>query len=290
MKFGIYYAYWEQEWLGDYPYYIEKAARLGFDCLEVAAQQMLDLSDLQLNRIKECADDHSIILTAGIGPAAKYSLSSSDPITRSNGMEFFAQLLAALNKLNIKILGGALYSYWPIDYSKPVDKIGDWERGVKSIRDLSVIAESYGIDLCLEVLNRFENYLLNTAQEGVDFVKQVDRHNVKVMLDTFHMNIEEDSFRQAILTAGSYLGHFHSGECNRKVPGKGRIPWQEIGDALNEIQYDKCIVMEPFVRMGGTVGSDIKVWRDLSNGASDDHLDQDAKDSLIFSRLHLNKR
>jgi len=48
--------------------------------------------------------------------------------------------------------------------------------------------------------------------------------------------------------------------------------------------------MEPLVRMGGTVGSDIKVWRDLSNGASDDQLDQDAKDSLIFSRLHLNKR
>ena len=60
--------------------------------------------------------------------------------------------------------------------------------------------------------------------------------------------------------------------------------------SLNEIQNDKCIVMEPLVRMGGTVSSDIKVWRDLSNGASDDHLDHDVKDSLIFSRLHLNKR
>ena len=80
-----------------------------------------------------------------------------------------------------------------MDYTWPIDKKGDWERSVKSVREIAKVAEDCGVDLCLEVLNRFENYLINTAEEGVDFVKQVDHPSVKVMLDTFHMNIEEDS-------------------------------------------------------------------------------------------------
>jgi D-psicose/D-tagatose/L-ribulose 3-epimerase len=109
------------------------------------------------------------------------------------------------------------------------------------------------------------------------------------MLDTFHMNIEEDSIGGAIRTAGSYLGHLHTGECNRKVPGKGRTPWREIGEALKDINYDGGVVMEPFVRMGGTVGSNIKVWRDISNGANEEQLDRDAQEALEFSRYMLRK-
>ena len=74
------------------------------------------------------------------------------------------------------------------------------------------------------MLNRFENHVLNTAEEGVAFVREVGKPNVKVMLDTFHMNIEEDSFGKAIRTAGPLLGHFHTGENNRRVPGKGGCP------------------------------------------------------------------
>ena len=107
------------------------------------------------------------------------------------------------------------------------------------------------------------------------------------MLDTFHMNIEEDSFGAAIRTAGPLLGHFHTGECNRKVPGRGRIPWKEVGEALRDIDYDGAVVMEPFVRMGGTVGESIKVWRDLSSGADEAGLDRDAAESVRFSRFML---
>lgn len=86
----------------------------------------------------------------------------------------------------------------------------------------------------MEVLNRFESHILNTSEEGVKFVTEVGMDNVKVMLDTFHMNIEESSIGDAIRHAGKHLGHFHTGECNRMVPGKGRTPWREIGDALRE--------------------------------------------------------
>ena len=104
------------------------------------------------------------------------------------------------------------------------------------------------------------------------------------MLDTFHMNIEEDDMVEAILLAGDKLGHFHVGENNRRLPGKGGMPWYQIGSALRAIGYDKNIVMEPFVKSGGGVGSDIKVWRDLSKGATTEMLDQDAAASVAYLR------
>ncbi len=287
MKYGIYYAYWEQEWEADYKYYIEKAAKLGFDILEIAASPIPHYSDRQMEELKACAAGNGIILTAGHGPSSEQDLSSADPGVRANAKAFFTDLLKRLYKLDIHSIGGALYSYWPVDYTKPIDKEGDWKRSVESVREIAKVAEDCGVNYCLEVLNRFENYLLNTAEEAVEFVKQVDHPNVKVMLDTFHMNIEEDSIGGAIRTAGSYLGHLHTGECNRKVPGKGRTPWREVGEALRDIGYTGNVVMEPFVRMGGTVGSNIKVWRDISCGADESRLDADARAALNFSRYML---
>ena len=137
----------------------------------------------------------------------------------------------------------------------------------------------------LEALNRFEGYLINTAQECIDYVRAVDRPNVKVMLDTFHMNIEEDSLTDAIRRSGKLLGHFHVGEANRRCPGpNGRFDWHAIGQALHDIGYTGDVVMEPFVRMGGQVSQDVALWRDLSGGADEEKLDQDAAASLRWLR------
>ena len=152
------------------------------------------------------------------------------------------------------------------------------------MRRVGKIAGECGVEYCLEVLNRFEGYLLNTCAECKRFVEEVDVDAVKIMLDTFHMNIEEDSMVEAILLAGDKLGHFHVGENNRRVPGKGGFPWYEIGMALRAIGYQKNIVMEPFVMSGGGVGSDIKIWRDLSNGATAEQLDEDARRSVEYLR------
>ena len=178
---------------------------------------------------------------------------------REKASEWFKRLFEVMGQLEISKIGGALYSYWPVDFSKPVHKEDDWKYSVEGMKKLSELAKPYQITLNLEVLNRFENHILNTAEEGVQFVTEVDRDNVKVMLDTFHMNIEETSISAAIRTAGNLLGHFHTGECNRMVPGQGRMPWREIAEALHEIQYDGSGVMEPFVRRGGQIEKDIHI-------------------------------
>ena len=89
---------------------------------------------------------------------------------------------------------------------------------------------------------------------------------------------------EAILLAGDRLGHFEVGENNRRLPGKGGMPWYQIGSALRAIGYDKNVVMEPFVRSGGGGGSYIKVWRDLSKGAGEQRLDLDAAASVAYLR------
>ena len=237
LKFGIYYSYWEQEWSADCLKYVEKVAKLGFDVIEIAAHHLNTYSPAHIADVGRSARDNGITITAGLGPSQQRNLSSVDPAIRKAGRAFFEETLTNLAKLDIRIIGGALHSYWPIDYSKPVDKPGDRARGLEGISSLADFAGNLGINLCLEVLNRFENHVLNTAEEGVAFVREVGKPNVKVMLDTFHMNIEEDSFGRAIRTAGPLLGHFHTGENNRRVPGKGGLPWHEIGTALREIGY-----------------------------------------------------
>ena len=282
MKYGIYFAYWEKQWAADYKKYIKKVRSLGFDILEISCAALKDMTKAEMDDLNSEAKAQDVILTAGYGPSASENLGSADEAVIKNAISFYTDILKKLEYMDIHTIGGGIYSYWPVDYSKPIDKESDWARSVKNVRTVAKIAGECGVDYCLEVLNRFEGYLLNTAKEAVQFVEEVDVPAAKVMLDTFHMNIEEDSMIDAILTAGDKLGHFHVGENNRRCPGKGNMPWAEIGQALRRIGYDKNVVMEPFVLKGGEVGSDIKVWRDLCKDEA--MLDVDAKNSVAYLR------
>jgi len=252
--------------------------------ISCAALQNIYIKDEQLVDLKKCAEDNDLILTAGYGPTKQQNLCSSDPAVVKKAMDFFNSLMPRLRLMNIKILGGGLYSYWPLDMTMPMDKVADLDRAVKNMRILSKVAEDCDVTLGMEVLNRYEGYMLNTCDEALKFIDAVSSDHVKVMLDTFHMNIEEDNMASAIRKAGSRLGHLHIGEQNRRVPGKGSLPWNEIGQALRDINYQGAAVMEPFVLSGGTIGSEIKVWRDLVPNATEEILDKDVKGALEFVR------
>lgn len=280
MKYGIYYSYWNDSWKANFVDYIKKVSKLGFDVLEINASALINYTDKEINKVKELLKENNIILTAGYGPIAEHNIANSK--TRTKALDWYKKVFNNMAKLDIHVIGGAIYSYWPVDYSKEINKKEDLKKSIEGMQILAPIANEYNINICCEVLNRFENYLLNTSQEAVSFVKEIGLDNVKVMLDTFHMNIEEESFSRAIKTAGKYLGHFHLGEANRRVPGEGRMPWNEILDALIEINYNGYAVMEPFVKRGGEVEVDIKIWRDLVEDTSEKQLDIAAKNSVNF--------
>jgi D-psicose/D-tagatose/L-ribulose 3-epimerase len=285
MQYGIYYAYWERQWGGDYLKYPKKAADLGFDILEISCASLSDMRAEKIRALAQAATDSGVRLTGGYGPKPEENIASPDPAVVKNAFDFWQRTFEVLSALNITLVGGGLYSYWPVDFAKPFNKEEDLKRSIEEMKKLSELAAAYGITLGMEALNRFEGYLLNTAEEALAYVKAVGRDNVKVMLDTFHMNIEEDSLIAAIRAAGPYLGHFHIGEPNRLPPRAGsRMDWPGIAKALHDIGYQGTVVMEPFVLMGGKVGSDIKVWRDLSGGGGEQALDEEAQESVAFIR------
>ncbi|MGW8249752.1 MAG: D-psicose 3-epimerase [Anaerolineales bacterium] len=281
-RIGIYYAYWTHDWDVDFHPYIDKAAGLGFDVLEVNAGTIAGMTGAERLSLKAHADDCGIALSYCIGLAKEYDLADEDSKLRKNGIAFLQKIARAIGEMGGGNLGGILYSYWPGSLPPGVsDKRPFFERSVESMREAVRVAEDNQVFFNMEVVNRFEQFLINTVDEALDYVEAVGSPNARVMLDTFHMNIEEDFCGEAILKAGDRLGHFHIGENNRMPPGYGHIPWTEIAAALRKVGYQGDVVMEPFLMPGGQIGRDIKVFRDLSVGLD---LDEEAGKALSFMR------
>ena len=284
-RIGIYFAYWTKEWDADFRYYIRKAARLGFDTLEICPAPLVNLPREACLAISQTAEEVGIDLTYCIGIPPCYDLASEDPAVRKAGIDYQKQLIDVMSAMGGTTIGGILYSCWPYSVAQgPVDKRPMWERSVMSMRQVASYAADHGVTLCMEVVNRFEQVLLNTAREAVLYCKEVDSPSCRILLDTFHMNIEEDDFASAIRTAAPYLAHMHIGETNRKTPGVGKMDWDTICGTLKEIDYRGHVVMEPFVKMGGTVGNDIRIWRDLSDNCDEKGLDNMAEAACRFIR------
>lgn len=289
-KVGIYYAFWEQEWAADYFKYVDKVSRLGFDVLELAAGGLEQMTAAQRRDLAHAAKDAGVELTYCIGFPAQYDMASPDASVRRSGMDYARKLLKMIGEMDGKILGGIIYSCWPASQFPRGDKRPYWDRSVACVREVAQTAADEGVTYCLEVVNRFEQFLINTAAEGVQFAKEVGSDSVKLLLDAFHMNIEEDTLSGAVRSAKSYIGHIHIGEANRRAPGRGHMPWDDLMDGLRDAEYDGRIVMEPFVRMGGQVGQDIHMWHDLSDNGDEAYLDGEAAFALKFIRDKLAER
>ena len=182
MKYGIYYAYWEKQWGADYLKYVKKVKDQGFDILEISCAGLKDMPKEEIEKLKAYKDELGIDLTAGYGPKPTEDISSSNPEIVKNAFQFWKETFPILKELDVHIVGGGLYSSWPADYSKVPDKAGDLERSITNMKELAKMAQEYDLTLGMEVLNRHEGYLLNTAKEGVRYVDAVGEENVKVML------------------------------------------------------------------------------------------------------------
>jgi len=283
---GIHFGYWTQYWEVDPLPFVQKAQKCGFDVLEVRAQKIARMSPAERDTLRKAAADAGLGLTYSIGMTADMDLLSEDAATRRKGIAFLQEVCRAMQQMGGSIMAGINYSCWPRRPLPGEDKARLTERAIEGVREAIKAAEDCGVLFCLEVVNRFEHFLMNTAAEGLAFAQRVGSPNCKVHLDTFHLNIEEDSFGQAIRQAGGWLGHFHLGETNRRPPGRGRMPWAEIFGALRAINYPGALVMEPFLVPGGEVGRDIAVYRYL---AGSEDLDGEATRSAQFVRSELKK-
>jgi D-psicose/D-tagatose/L-ribulose 3-epimerase len=281
-KIGIHYGYWARDWDVDFVPFVSGAKKLGFDILEVNPGSLMKKGTKENDRLKEEAARLGIELTFCIGLTPDLDLASSDRLVRKNGVAYLKRLAGMVRQMGGRGVSGILYGWWPTSIAEGVNEKGPaLERSIECMKEVMKVVEDYELTFSMEAVNRFEHYLLNTSKEAVEYVEQVGSDRCKILLDTFHMNIEEDSFQEAIITAGDKLGHFHLGETNRRPPGQGRIPWDEVMGALRKIGYSGAIVMEPFLMPGGAVGRDIRVYRDLLGSAD---LDEQAQAACTFVR------
>ena len=117
MKYGIYYAFWEKEWGGNFTPYVKKVKDLGFDILEVACHSFSREDDQFFKELRQVAEDNGIILTGGYGPEVYHNLSSADESIVNASISNYKDMFRKMDIANIRVLGGGLYSYWPVDYS-----------------------------------------------------------------------------------------------------------------------------------------------------------------------------
>lgn len=288
-KIGIFMNFWVKNWDADHVKHIKKVSGLGFDILEFQAQALLDMDKSRMDEVRQAAKDNGIELTYSLGLNPKYDVASPDAKVREGGIEYLKRIVERIGYMEGKLLSGVNYAGWGSPDYIVDDKSEIVKHSIESVRQVIKTAEDYDVTYCVEVVNRFEGIVMNTAKEAIEYVKQIDSDKIGILLDTYHMNIEEGSIGDAIRSVGGYLKNFHTGENNRVVPGKGHLDWDEIFGALHDIDYQGRIVSEPFVQMGGEVGSDIKVWRDLVEDPSEELLDEEARFLLNFEKDMIRK-
>lgn len=280
-KVGVHFAVFNDTWADDQFPSIAKAKEMGFDLLELGADYIISFDDNEAKRVKEEAERVGITLVASMGLPVGSDIGSPDEQERKRGLKFLTECAVNMNKADIRQCSGLVHSSWNGRIKDLSEKPIYWENAVKSLKEVCKVYADNDVIFNVEVVNRFENFLVNTCQEALDLIEDVGSDRLGVHLDTFHMNIEENSFTEAIMLAGDKLNHFHIGENNRKMPGLGFLPWREIFTALACADYAGPVSMEPFVKAKGDIAMSVALYHDLMEY---DRIDEQTRQSVKFVR------
>jgi D-psicose/D-tagatose/L-ribulose 3-epimerase len=238
---------------------IPKAKELGFEVLDLAiAHPERFPLEAVLEELKKV--DIQVVTTTTLD--VQSNLISSEPAVRRVGVERLMKLIDINNALRSKICGGVNYAAWGYLTKRP-RTAQEWDWSVTAMREVARYAKDTGsVVICVEPVNRFETHFINTAEDGVKYCRDVGTGNIRVHLDTFHMNIEETDFPKAVQTCGKdYLGYVHTCENNRGIPGTGHVPWKEFFLALDTIGFTGPLVIESFDPSFEELAGNCAIWR-----------------------------
>ena len=188
---------------------------------------------------------------------------SSDPAIRTAAVEHLRWATDMAAVLGSSMLGGPFHSAYKYFTGMPATE-DERAHSAEVLRAAAEYAQSAGVQLSIEALNRFECYLVNTMADARDLVQRADHPALGVHYDTHHMHIEEKSIRRAVLDSAAEISHVHLSENDRGVPGKGQVAWAETFQALHAIGYDGWLTLEAFSRNDPEFAGAIHVWRDYA--------------------------
>ena len=237
-------------------------AGMGFDLVEVPIESTSDLDYRKGAEIVR-ASRLAVSVCAAMGPDR--DLIHPDESIRTNGMTYVRHCIDAAQTLGAANVVGPLYSAVGRSWQQtPDERKTDLDLLVRQLKDLSAYAGDHGVTLCVEPLNRFETSFLNLTSQAIEVVDRVDHKACGLLLDTFHMNIEERSIGDAIRAAGSRMRHLHTCENDRGAPGSGHVPWEEVAKACGDIGYKGPMVIESFTNKVKSIARAAAIWRSFA--------------------------
>lgn len=242
MKLGVSAFAWTTEFTPSHLPLLDFAGRLGYDGFEIPVFDPSQVAARQLRNGFEAAGLECTvcaILPHSINPI------SEDKGARKNAREHLLRLLDLATELGATRVGGPLYA--PIGYLPARRRNeNEWQWAVDCFAHIAPEAESRGVQLAIEPVNRAESFFLCTAADSVKFCAAVGSSNIGILIDTYHANIEEKQVAAAMTTAGSRLMHVHMSENDRSLLGSGHIDFPAVVRSLAAIHYDGYLMVEGF--------------------------------------------
>lgn len=214
---------------------IRYATELGYDGIEVHLRNP-ETEDLD-SIVRLAADQHVKICLIGTGHAFRLDglcISSPDPAIRNKTIVRLMRHVDFAARVDAQVVIGSLKGSLE---SNPKVREMQYQGAIGVVREVADYARHRGVTITIEPINRYESNYINTTDEGLIFLSEVDRDNVRLLLDTFHMNIEEASIAGAFNRAGDRLSHVHLVDSNRRAPGMGHIDFAPVLASLQTLKY-----------------------------------------------------
>jgi D-psicose/D-tagatose/L-ribulose 3-epimerase len=236
----------------------------GFDFIELLVPEP---GELDLAATRNALNDAGLAVVLAARVNLQRNMASDDDRIRQRGIDYLQYAIECSTELGSTIVGGPLTGN-PLVFAgrapQPVseqERLARKQRCVDALGHLACIAGDNGVTLGLEPLNRFESDVLCTTRQAIEIHDAVNHPNLKIMLDTFHMAMEESSIAGAIRLAGNRIGHFQANENHRGFLGTGSVDWTDVCRALNDVDYTGPISLEPFRRRDERFGVPYAQWR-----------------------------
>lgn len=258
-------------WVGDtspasLEFAIAHTKAAGYDLLELSIH---DSVDLDAGAARTALHAAGLQVSCSRGLAFDADVSSVDPAVVDRGEQLLMDSLELTHALGGQILTGALYSALG-KYGAPLSASGR-ANVVRVLRSLAGEAAQRGMSIGLEICNRYETNVINTARDALRLADDIGADNVLIHLDSYHMNIEEDDFAAPVREVGDRLGYVHIGENHRGYLGSGHIDFDTFFDTLAEVGYAGPITFESFSSavVMPSLSADLAIWRNLWDDQDD---------------------
>ncbi|HET7475227.1 MAG TPA: sugar phosphate isomerase/epimerase family protein [Dermatophilaceae bacterium] len=245
---------------------VQQTADSGYDLLEFSLH---DSVNLDRDATRALLTERGLGAACSRGLALDADVSSEDPRIVARGAILLQESLAVTHAIGGTVLTGALYSAFG-KAARPLSKAGR-DNVIGVLKELAVDAAAVGVTLGLEVCNRYETNVVNTARDALTLADDIGADNVVIHLDTYHMNIEEDDLVQPVLDLGDRLGYVHIGENHRGYLGSGHLDFPAFFAALERIGYRGPITFESFSSsvLAPGLSNDLAIWRNLWDDGGD---------------------